>query len=52
MGQERFSHGKEGKLLIANFADTELSIEMEGLPDIPHRLTLKPSEIHKITYIP
>ena len=43
---------KEGKLLIANFADTELSIEMEGLPDIPHRLTLKPSEIHKITYIP
>ena len=41
---------KEGKLLIANFTETELSIELAGLQGIPHKLTLSPSEIYKITH--
>jgi len=42
----------EGKLLLANYTAKELSIECAGLPGIPQKLTLKPSEIYKISYTP
>ena len=35
---------KESKLLIANYTDTELDLEIVDFPGTPHKLTLKPSE--------
>lgn len=43
---------KKGKLLLTNYTERELSIELTGLPGLPQKLSLKPSEITKITYIP
>lgn len=40
------------KLLLVNFSETELSIEITGLPGIPHSMILKPSEVFNITYAP
>jgi hypothetical protein len=43
---------KEVRLLLANYTESELSIEMAVPPGIPRKLTLSPSEFHKITYTP
>lgn len=43
---------KEYKLLFANHTECELSIEIRGMPGIPHNISLKPSEIYIITHTP
>jgi hypothetical protein len=43
---------KEVRLLLANYTESELSIEMAVPPGIPRKLTLSPSLIFKITYAP
>lgn len=42
----------ENKLLLTNYTETELTIEMSGIPGLPRKISLKPSEITKITYTP
>lgn len=43
---------EENLLLLANYTETELSIEVSGVPGIPHSIILKPSEIYNIAYTP